>query len=266
MKKFAVIGHPVAHSKSPQIHQAGFQEFGIEASFEKIDIAPEELENWVKKDFCEQFAGVAVTLPHKIEIRKYIDRESEAAQKMGAVNTLINNDGVIEGTNTDAVGVLKALETVTDVKEKRVLVLGAGGAARAAVFALKTAGAQVAVWNRTVEKAQTLADEFEVGVVKSLDEVAQIAEKIDIFVNTVSLKAGKFWPENLFSQKDSEAPWFAFDASYEPLETMFLLDAEAHGAEIITGDKMLVYQAIEQFKLWHGIEPEPEVFEDAFFV
>ncbi|NJP04076.1 shikimate dehydrogenase [Candidatus Gracilibacteria bacterium] len=265
MKRYAVIGYPVEHSKSPQLHEAGFQEFGIDATFEKIEVKPEDLENWLKNDFREHFAGAAVTLPHKIEVRKYIDRESEAARKIGAVNTLINNNGIIEGTNTDGIGALRAIQSAMSVVEKRVLVLGAGGAARAIIFALKTAGAQVAVWNRTPEKAKELAKEFEVGFVERLEDAARVASHLDLFVNTVALNAGTFWPRDFFSEKGKYPSWVAFDASYEPLETPFLLEAEESGAEIITGDKMLVHQAIEQFKLWHGIAPEAEIFGGCVF-
>lgn len=265
MKRFAVIGFPVEHSKSPQLHEAGFQEFGIDATFEKIEVAPEDLGNWVKNDFRKDFFGAAITLPHKVEIRKYVDRESEAVKKIGAINTLTNNNGIIEGTNTDGLGALRSIQSTMSVVEKRVLVLGAGGAARAIIFALKTAGAHVAVWNRTASKAKELSKEFEIGFVENLEDAARIAQNLDLFVNTVSLKAGTFWPKDFFSEKGKHPSWAAFDVSYDPLETPFLMEATNSGAEIITGDKMLAHQAVEQFKLWHGVEPEVEIFEDAFF-
>ncbi|MDH3325011.1 MAG: shikimate dehydrogenase, partial [Candidatus Peregrinibacteria bacterium] len=144
MKKFCVIGHPIKHSKSPVLHQAGFVEFELEAEFNAVDVAPENLENWVKNDFANDFDGAAVTIPHKENIRKFINLETEAAQKIGAVNTLFKQDGVICGTNTDGIGALKAIQTeILNLKDKKVLILGAGGASRAIIFALKTAGAQV---------------------------------------------------------------------------------------------------------------------------
>lgn len=260
-KKFCVIGHPISHSKSPQLHEAGFEEMEIEASFEKVDVAPENLSEWIRNEF-PNFGGAAVTIPHKETIRKFLDFETEAATKIGAVNTLFWKEEQMGGTNTDGIGFLRALQTeVLNLKKKRVLILGAGGAARAMIVALEAAEAQAALWNRTPEKAQKLAQEFEIGFVEELSEEA--FGLFDVIVNATSVGL-KEWksviPENFW-----EPHQVAFDAVYDPLETKFLSDAEAVGARTVTGDKMLVFQALEQFKLWHGIELEPEVMEMAFF-
>lgn len=258
MKKFAVIGHPIEHSRSPQLHEAGFIDFEIDAEFEAIDVAPEQLGEWLRGDFLEHYSGAAVTTPHKIAIRKFLDSETDAAAAIGAVNTITNVEGKIVGTNTDGIGALRAVLTEMDPTDARVLVLGAGGVARAIAFALNTAGAHVSVWNRTTAKAVKLAAELGVHCLPDLELALPIAEKIDLIVNATA--GNPTMPDDWWSPHQ-----VAFDVQYEPLVTKFLEDAEAAETRTITGDKLLVHQAIEQFKIWHGIEPEPEVFENAFF-
>ncbi len=262
MKKFAVIGYPLEHSKSPQIHEAGFQEFDIEASFEKVEIKPEDLESWIKTE-ARNFAGFAVTAPHKEKIRGFLDSETEIVKNIGAVNTVSNIDGTLIGTNTDAVGALKAVLTLVDPKDKKVLILGAGGAAKAIAFGLKTAEAIVAVWNRTSERAKQLAKQLDIGLVENLEEIELIIDQFDIIINATPVGT-KEW-KSVFPAKFWCGNHIAFDVVYDPLQTKFLDDAENADAKIITGDKFLIYQAIEQFKVWHNIQPEAEVFEKAFF-
>lgn len=262
MKKFAVIGYPLGHSKSPQIHKAGFQEFDIEASFEAVEVKPDDLKIWMEKE-ARNFAGFAVTAPHKEIIREFLDSETEIVSKIGAVNTVSNIDGNLVGTNTDAVGALQAILTTVDPKDKKVLILGAGGAAKAIAFGLKTAEAVIAIWNRTTEKAENLANFLDIGLVENLEEIEPIVDKFDIIINATSVGT-KEW-ESVFPAKFWQPNHIAFDVVYDPLQTKFLDDAEQAGAQIITGDKFLIYQAIEQFKVWHNIQPEAEVFEGAFF-
>jgi len=223
------------------------------------------LENWIKNDFRQNFDGVAVTIPHKETVRNFIDLETEAAAKIGAVNTLFKQDGVICGTNTDGVGALKALQTeIHNIKDKKVLILGAGGASRAIIFALKTAEAEIFIWNRTEEKAQNLAEEFEVNFLEKDHLQAVVFAKFDIIINATSVGL-KEW-KSVVPEDFWQSHQIAFDIVYDPLETKFLSDAADHGAKVVTGDKMLCFQAIEQFKIWHGVEPELEIFERAFFM
>ncbi len=261
MKKFAVIGSPIKHSKSPQLHEAGFIDLEIDATFEAVEVQPSDLASWMKNQFPD-YEGVAVTIPHKEAIIPYIDQLAPAAKMIGAVNTLYRKDGLVIGTNTDCFGALKAIETeCPSLKGKKVLILGAGGASRAVIFAMQTAEAKVSLWNRTSEKARSLADYFEVTHIESLANFS--GQDFDIIINTTSVGL-KSWqsplPEKFFHVSN-----IVFDVVYEPLETKFLSDAEAVGAVTITGDKMLVFQALEQFKLWHGVELEPEVMSSAFF-
>lgn len=261
MKKFCVIGYPINHSKSPNLHNAGFREMEIDAEFTAIEVKPEDLDSWMKNEF-PKYTGVAVTIPHKEKIKKYVDQETEAAQKIGAINTLYRNEGLVIGTNTDCLGALKAIQTeLLNLKNKKVLILGAGGASRAIIFALQAPEMDISIWNRTKEKAIKLAEEFEINAVENLRVVN--SDNFDLIVNATSVGL-KEWKSPISSDFFSSQQ-VVFDIVYEPLETKFLSDAQAKEASIVTGDKMLVFQAIEQFKIWHGIELEPEVMGAAFF-
>lgn len=261
MKKFAVIGHPITHSKSPALHQAGFIELEIDATFEALDLSPEDLRDWMINE-AHEYVGAAITVPYKETIIPYIDKLTDAAKLIGAVNTLYWENDVLHGTNTDCIGALRALQSeVPNPEGKSVLIMGAGGAARAIIFALKTAGCKIVVCNRTAEKAVQLAEEFEVEAAESLESV--FPEKFDIIINTTSVGL-KEWksivPEDFWMPQHT-----AFDIVYDPMETKFLSDAAEAGAQTVTGDLMLVYQALEQFNLWHQQPLEPEVMEKAFF-
>jgi shikimate dehydrogenase len=261
MKRFCVIGYPINHSKSPSLHEAGFQEMGIEAEFEAVQVKAEDLEDWMKNEF-PKYDGVAVTIPHKEKIRQFVDEETPAAKSIGAINTLYRENGKVIGTNTDCMGALKAIQSeLLDLKEKNVLILGAGGASRAVIFALKTAEANVVILNRTLEKAAQLADEFEVNFIEELG-VSEV-DHLDLIVNATSVGL-KAWNTPL-DAKFLSPHQVVFDMVYDPLETRLLAEADEVGCRTITGDKMLVFQAIEQFKLWHGIELESQVMENAFF-
>lgn len=258
--KFAVIGHPIDHSKSPQLHEAGFREFEIDASFEKIDITPENLEAFLKEE-AKHYTGIAVTVPHKETVMKYIDFYTEAAQSIGAVNTLYWKDGKLCGTNTDGLGALRALKTQTELEGKNVFVLGAGGAAKAVVYGLKAAGAEVIIYNRTFSKAEALAEQFDAVVLESLQ--LAIPHDIDIVINTTTVGMNEY--KSLLPEDFWMPQHIGFDIVYKPLYTKFLQDCESVDGTCITGDKMLTYQALEQFRLWHGMMLEPEIMESAFF-
>ena len=262
MKKFAVIGSPIEHSKSPALHEAGFNELDIDAEFKAVAVAPESLASWLSVNMIN-YTGVAVTIPHKEQIIPMVQKLSPAAQAIGAVNTLYWEHEVLHGTNTDCVGVLRALQTeVPNLEGKNVFLLGAGGAARAALYALQAAGVNTSIWNRTNDKAIALADEFEAEAVESI--AALNPDKFDIIINSTSVGL-KSW-ESILPADFWTPHHTAFDMVYDPLETRFLSEAADSGARTITGDQMLVHQALEQFHLWHQVELEPEVMANAFFL
>ena len=264
MKKFCVVGHPISHSKSPQMHRAAFSEFEIDATFDALDVAPENLKTFLRSEFRASFDGAAITIPHKESVAKYADFQTESAQKIGAANTLFWQKGELGATNTDSVGVLHALHSETlHLRDKKALVLGAGGAARAAVFALATAGARVFVSARNAEKAAKIQSDLGAEVLEKSHFVPEVFAEFDLVLNTTPVGMNEwkspvpadFW----------RGGQIAFDAVYQPLQTRFLEDAERAGAVAISGDKMLAAQAAAQFEIWHGVGAETEIFEAAFF-
>jgi len=250
MKKiFGILAHPAGHSLSPQMQSAAFAEKGIHADFLRFDIPPSDLLEFIRRVRLEHISGLAVSLPHKEAIIPYLDELTDTAKKIGAVNTVFWKNGKLCGDNTDAPGFFRAIEPIfSTLPHPRCAVIGAGGAARAIVSALKNVGADVTIFNRTSEKADLLAKEFGADS-KSLSSFS--AKDFDLVINSTSVGLRE---EKSPVAKDSwiEFTGTAFDAVFSPLKTLFLRDAESAGAQIITGEKMLLYQGILQFSLWTG--------------
>lgn len=260
MKIFGLLAHPVAHSLSPDLYRGWFSEYGIQdAKFELFDVVPEELEDFFQKKM-PKITGLAVSIPHKETVMQYLDEVDDVAKKIGAVNTIqwIKKSPLdrplLKGWNTDWIGVREALcEANVEVRGQRVLVFGAGGAARAVVYALIENGAEVVIANRTLEKAESVAADFRCFVVHWDDRETVQA---DIVVNATSV--GLAHSKNDRSSHDespvSENFWdakkiVAFDLVYRLKMTKFLRDAAASGAHVITGDRMLWHQGKAQFEI-----------------
>ncbi len=258
MPRLAVLGHPVSHSRSPAMHNAALAELGMddEWRYEAIDVAPEEFDELVRSLPAQGFVGTSVTVPHKLAALAIADVRSPAAEAIGAANTLHFREGRIECHNTDPNGVLDALPR--PAAGLRALVLGAGGSARAAVWGLREAGAQVAIWNRTAAKAEDLAAEFGV---EAIDAEAARAGAWGLVVNTttVGMRAAAGAPE-------ADDPLTALpldlgalgperivvDLVYGQRETPLAAAARAAGASVIDGLEVLVRQGVPQFELWTG--------------
>ena len=254
-----IIGNPVEHSLSPQMHNAAYQSLGLNYVFVAFPVVNVEAAVAGIREF--NFRGVAVTIPHKMKIMKYLDETDETAQKIGAVNTIVNDNGILKGINTDWIGAIKALEEKIKLEGKKVALFGAGGAARAIAYGLKTKKAKVYVYNRTKRKADVLKDEFKLDGSYSLHTTGKIKE-VDIIINTTS--AGmepNDWDCPIpgdFIQKHQ----VVFDIIYKPRNTQLLKFAKDRGAEVVYGYKMLLYQGIEQFKLFAGMDAPVKVMEE----
>ncbi len=257
------MGHPIGHTKSPVFQQAGLDELGIKETFEAWDVAPEDLEEKVKTFRDEGFLASCVTLPHKQAVIPLVDELTDAAEAVGAVNWIFNRDGKLVGHNTDGSGFLRALKEKAgfDPAGADAVVFGAGGAARAIVYALKNAGVnRLTIANRTVEKASVLASEFSEGRFKpvacgmSRDELADHVPYATLLVNTTSLgMAGG--PAEMATPVTSElisAEATGYDAVYAPPMTQFLREVEKAGGDTAGGITMLVYQGIEGFEMATG--------------
>ncbi len=260
MRRLAVLGHPVAHSRSPAMQTAALVELGLsgEWSYSAIDVAPDELESRVREMTKEGFAGANVTVPHKGAALALADSLSETAREIGAANTLSFNGDEIHADNTDAQGLLDALPG--PAAGKRTLVLGAGGAARAAVWALAREGAEVAVWNRTTLRAEHLCEELGGVATESPDQGG-----FELIVNTT---AAGLRGEDPFAELPLEAAAFLpgqtiVDLVYGERPSRLLAAAEAAGANVVDGIEILVRQGALSLRIWTGREPSLEAMRSA---
>jgi shikimate dehydrogenase len=275
MPRLAVLGHPVAHSRSPAMHAAAFQALGIgdEWSYEAIDVRPDEFESRLRALVSEGYAGANVTVPHKLAALALADSASPAARAIGAANMLTFSDRGVAADNTDAPGLLGALPG--GVAGKRAVVLGAGGAARACVWALVHTGTEVGVWNRTRPRAATLAAEFGAEVIDTEDQSLG-AGTYDLLVNatTVGLDAAAgtrsesrdplsdLKPLPLGADSVS-ARHVVVDLVYGSSETPLSAFARQRGADVVDGLEVLVHQGAASFRLWTGLDPPIDVMRDA---
>jgi len=260
MRRLAVLGHPVAHSRSPAMHSAALAELGLadEWSYGAIDLAPDEFERRVRGMVADGFAGANVTVPHKGAALSLADELSETAREIGAANTLSFEAGEIHAANTDAQGLLDALPSPPG--GTRTLVLGAGGAARAAVWALVREGAEVDVWNRTALRAENLCGELGGAPVESPDQGAY-----ELIVNTTTAGMGG---EDPFSELPLEPSGFAtgqtvVDLVYGERPSQLLAAAADAGAAVVDGIEVLVCQGALSLKIWTGREPSLEAMRAA---
>jgi shikimate dehydrogenase len=257
----AVIGHPVAHSRSPAMQTAALSDLGLagEWTYGALDVAPEDFEATVAELAVEgDYAGVNVTVPHKEAALAMADEASEAARAIGAANTLSFRDGQITADNTDAGGLLRSLPRLPG--EERVLVLGAGGAARAAIWALVDAGSEVHVWNRTAERAEAVAGELGARAVGAPDPA-----NYGLIVNTTAVGlAGEDTFEALPLSPDSFAPGqVVLDMVYAAEPSALLAAAEVAGASTVDGLEMLVQQGALSLRIWTGEDPDIEAMRTA---
>jgi shikimate dehydrogenase len=260
MPRLAVIGHPVAHSRSPAMQNAALRQLGLgeEWSYEAIDVAPGEFEARVRAMAVEGFAGANVTVPHKHAALALADALTEVAREIGAANTLTFAGGEIRAHNTDADGFLAALPATP--RGQRALVLGAGGAARAVVWALAREGAEVEVWNRTAARAERICAELGGTAITDPDQGAY-----GLIVNT---SAAGLHGDDPFAQLPLDPNRFSsgqtvVDMVYGDQPSALLGAAEATGATTVDGLEVLVQQGALSLRIWTGQEPDLAVMRAA---
>jgi shikimate dehydrogenase len=284
MPRLAVLGQPISHSRSPAMHTAALEEMDLagEWSYEAIEVSPGHFPARVRAMPAEGFVGANVTVPHKLAALELADTSSAAAAEIGAANTLSFADGRIAAENTDATGILEALPEPAG--GMRALVLGAGGSARAAVWALRGAGAQVAIWNRTHEKAARLATEFGATATHLPDGSTQPLERYDLVLNATSVglesaNAASGAPRSrLGADPDSprsdlkalhidadglSARHLVMDLVYGDAETQLIAAARGRGASVVDGLQVLIHQGAASLRLWTGEDPPVEVMRQA---
>ncbi|PZQ49095.1 MAG: shikimate dehydrogenase [Micavibrio aeruginosavorus] len=258
--KACVIGSPIKQSKSPLIHNHWIAEHGLKGEYTAVEILPENLEQDVQRLIDSGYAGFNVTAPHKQEIFKLCESVDDTARKIGAVNTVVVRDGKLHGTNTDAFGFIENVHRNTfgtDFLHKPAVVLGAGGAARAVVYALIEAGAKkIIVLNRTKEKAEEIRKDYPLEIfVGDWAGRNALLDGAGLLVNTTALgMSGKDPLDIDLSSLPKEA--VVSDIVYAPLMTDLLKQAESRGHQIVTGIGMLLHQARPAFEKWFGVLPE----------
>jgi shikimate dehydrogenase len=260
-KLFAVLGDPIGHSMSPLMHNDLFTHYNIDAVYLPFQVKSEELREAVNGLKALGVGGFNVTVPHKSAIIPFLDGVDELAMNIGAVNTVVNENGKLIGYNTDGPGFLRGLETcVSSLSEQKILIIGAGGAARAIYFTLaQSRPAAVDIANRTVETAELLIKECPFSVPSkaiSLDEANKSLDQYDLIIQTTMI--GMFpkvseQPVDLLHIKQHA---LVCDIIYNPLNTQFLQEAEQKGARIQNGIDMFVFQGALAFEKWTGISPD----------
>ena len=261
MKLVGVAGMPVGHSRSPDMQNAAFEALGLDWLYVRVPVSPELFEETVRALPASGFAGLNVTIPHKEAALALADEASPAATEIGAANTLSFADGRIRADNTDAGGLIDALSgTPADpLTGRRALVLGAGGAGRAAAWALREAGAEVSVWNRTPARAARLAAELGVRHAERLDAA-------DLLVNATSVgldpATGEEEALEALGLGGSGAPPTVVDMVYGERETPLCAWARNRGATVVDGLEVLVRQGARSLELWTGCTAPVKVMRD----
>jgi shikimate dehydrogenase len=252
------------------MHNAAFKDKGLNYVYVAFDVLPENLKYVIDGAKALGIVGFNVTIPHKIEIMKYLDEIDRDAQLIGAVNTIKIENGRAIGYNTDGIGARKALEEeIGKVKDKNIIIYGAGGAARAVAFELAKNN-NIIIANRTIEKAEKLAKEIAEKLNKEFcrevkfDSLDADLEGVDIVINATPIG---MYPnvnvEPIVKADKLREDMVVMDLIYNPLETVLLKEAKKVGAKAINGLGMLIYQGAVAFKIWTGVEPNVEVMKEA---
>ena len=255
-----LIGDPVEHSLSPLIHNAGYQALSI--NYVYIPFQVKYIKQAIEGIRGLGIRGASITLPHKTTAIKYIDRIDPLAEEIGAVNTIVNDDGVLTGYNTDGDGALQALEEVTTLDGKKAVLIGSGGAASAIALGLKKKGVKLVVLNRTEDKARRLAKKVNAEGFGGLERLVEIPSA-DILINATSVGMLPKANESLIPKHLLHNRLTVFDVVYNPKETRLLAEAREKECAIVYGYKMLLYQAARQFELFTGCQAPLKVMESA---
>lgn len=264
MKKAFVCGWPIHHSKSPIIHQYWLNELSISGKYSKIPVEPETFSSFIRSIAEHGYVGGNVTIPHKQAAMQNVDHLDQAAREIGAVNTIWLHENKIWGGNTDWIGFVENLDQNCfgwDKKSENALVLGAGGAARAIIYALKFRGYKnIYLANRTLERAEQIKQDFGQSIIPiEIPAIKDIITRQDILVNTTSLGMDSLNPMPeliLDSISEMKSGSLVTDIVYTPLETELLKTAKINKLNTVDGLGMLLHQAVPGFEKWFGVKPK----------
>ena len=252
MKKYLVIGNPISHSLSPKLQNHWLKQNNIDAVYDKMKLEENEIKTIIDQIKNKKIAGCNVTVPFKKIVLPFLDILSPEAEQTQSVNTIICEKGSLIGHNTDIVGFVKAIKSLNfNMKGKKVLILGAGGVVPSIIFTLKKMDvSQIIVSNRTKKRAEDLKKQF--NNLEILDWGS--TTDFDVIINATSLGLNEESIKLDFSKHGNNK--FFYDVIYNPEETNFLKEGKKFGNKTENGKLMFIYQALEAFKLWHGIEPQ----------
>ena len=266
-----IIGDPIEHSMSPVMHNAAFEALGLDYAYLPFRVRREELPEAIAGIRALNLVGLNVTLPHKVSVIPLLDRLDAMAERMGAVNTIVNENGVLAGYNTDAPGFLQALLSKgIEPEGKNIVILGAGGAAKGISFILAEAGANLVILNRTISRAEELASQIAQYYHRKLEAMTLSEESLkqalngaDVLVNTTSMGMVPGVDQTPVPAKLLKSDMTVFDIVYNPLETRLLREAKAAGARTIDGLDMLVWQGVLAFEKFTGQKAPFEIMKGA---
>lgn len=267
---FGVIGDPVEHVMAPAINNAAFRKLGLDFLQVPFRVKKEDLGKAIEGMRALNIRGINVTIPHKVAVMPFLNELDPLAERIGAVNTIANDGGVLTGYNTDAPGFLQALlgEGI-EPKGRNVVILGAGGASRAVSFILAERGSNVVILNRTLERAKELADVVSGALRKEIralkldrENLARELGGAHILVNTTSVGMSPNINETPVSADLLKSKLVVFDIVINPIKTRLLGEAEVAGAQTIRGVDMLVWQGVVAFEIWTGLKAPYELMKE----
>ena len=267
-----VIGDPIEHTMSPAMQNAAFRAAGVDYSYAAFRVKAEELGKAIEGMRALNMRGLNVTIPHKVAVIPYLNELDDLAERIGAVNTIVNENGILRGYNTDATGFLRALlERGIELEGANVLILGAGGASRAISFILAEGDANLVILNRQLELewAEELAGRISQVFsteVKALElnreNLAKFLDKSDILVNATSVGMSPHINQTPVDTDLLRPGLVVFDIVYNPVKTRLVREAEAAGSKTIQGVEMLVWQGALAFELWTGEKAPVELMRE----
>ncbi len=266
-----LIGYPVRHSLSPVMHNAAFKELNLPFIYVVFEVKKDELKDAIAGVRGLGIHGLNVTMPHKSAVMKYLDEIDPIAEGIGAVNTILNEEGKLKGYNTDSLGALKALEeNGVELEGRKLLLIGAGGAGKAIAFQLAQKVEELIILNRTVEKAKVLAETLRerfgkrvVGEPLSEKFLKERLKQVDILINATSIGMHPNVEESPVNPRWLRSDLTVMDIVYNPLETKLLREARAVGAKTINGIEMLIHQGAASFEIWTRHKAPIEVMRKA---
>ena len=272
IKKFGILAFPAKHSLSPVMFNSAFKATGMDAQYGFFETPENQIPDFIEYVKHEPIYGLSVSLPYKELIIQYLNKVDDDVRKIGACNTVLNKGGILYGFNTDYIGSTTALKNVVgDIKNKKVVIIGAGGAARATAYGLLKEGANVHICNRSKTKADSIAIEFAELFRSEIHSYSlNDLPTGEILIHTTSLwtkdkgsKTSYNLPPKFCSPEYLENFEIVMDISYKPLNNPLILSAKKLKKHVITGDKMLFYQALEQFKIWTGKKAPALIMKEA---